>query len=433
VYWRAAQPLLLTETNELKVEYYARLTYVDHRWTDLPLRYRGYETDMGAVYVHYGPPDVWIQQTPDARAGLANVPRGNIDQSDSVALERTLDASQTVIWLYRPPQFRFVFEQMSGFAHTYFVSNSREAFRVDQTLAPARFDNVPIYRAMDTIAVQAAQFRGPGDSTEIAVFGALPLRRMTDSLPLATVPLISGAFLQSRRGTELLRDRRTETIRLDAETPAVQHRSWRLTMGPGEYTLRVEALIPAHDRAARGVAPFAVRSYWGSWLMLSDILTAGRVAPRDSTASRWSDYLIEPNAGWFTPGQSVGLLWEVYNLAPDDAGQVSYAVDLRFTVESLTRRSWVAQIVGGLGDALGVSAEGDDRISLHYTRTTDATPNYVNVEYLTVDLKDSPEGRYTIEVEVTDLRTGGSAVRQQVIHVDRAPPTKCDPCPTQRP
>jgi GWxTD domain-containing protein len=433
VYWRAAQPLLLTETNELQVEYYARLTYVDHRWTDLPRRYRGYDTDMGAVYVHYGPPDVWIQQTPDARVGLPSVPSNNVNQSDSLFLERTHDASQTVIWLYRPPQFRFVFEQTSGFAHTYFVSNSREAFRVDQTLSPARFDNVPVYRAMDTIAVQAAQFRGPGDSTAIAVFGALPVRRMTASLPLASVPLVSGAFLQSRRGVELLRDRRSETLRLDAETPVLQHRSWRLTMGPGEYKLRVEAYLPTYDRAARGVAPFAVRSYWGSWLMLSDVLVAGRVAPRDSTASRWSDYLIEPNGGWFTPGQQVGLLWEIYNLVPDEAGQVSYTVDLRFTVEALTRRSTFAQVVGGIADAVGLTAEGDDRIALHYTHTTDATPNHVNVEYLMVDLKDSPEGTYTIEVEVTDLRTGGSAIRRRVIHVDRAPPTKCDPCPAQWP
>jgi GWxTD domain-containing protein len=432
VYWRAAQPLLLTETNELKVEYYARLTYVDHRWTDLPRRYRGYDTDMGAVYVHYGPPDVWVVQTPVARAGLPNV-SSSANPGDSLALERTLDASQTVIWLYRPPQFRFVFEQTSGFAHTYFVSNSREAFRVDQTLAPARFDNVPIYRAMDTIAVQAAQFRGPEDSTAIAVFGALPLRRMTDSLSMDSVSLVSGAFLQSRRGTELLRDRRSETLRLDAETPALQHRSWRLTMGPGEYTLRVEALIPAHDRAARGVAPFAVRSYWGSWLMLSDLLVAGRVAPRDSLASRWSDYLIEPNGGWFTPGEQVGLLWEIYNLTPDEAGQVAYAVDLRFTVDALTRRSTFAQVVGGIADAVGLTAKGDDRIALHYTHTTDATPNYVNVEYLMVDLKDSPEGTYTIEVEVRDLRTGGTAVQRRVIHVDRSPPTKCDPCPTQWP
>jgi hypothetical protein len=57
----------------------------------------------------------------------------------------------------------------------------------------------------------------------------------------------------------------------------------------------------------------------------------------------------------------------------------------------------------------------------------------VNVEHLTVDLKDSPEGTYTIEVEVTDLRTGGSVVRRQVIHVDRAPPVRCDPCPAQWP
>jgi GWxTD domain-containing protein len=399
VYWRTAQPLVFTETNELQAEFYARLTYVDHRWSDEWRGYRGWENDKGAVYVRYGPPDFWSP-------GL---------------------------WVYLVPRFRFVFGQMPGFVRAYFAGDSREAFRVAQTLSPARFDNVPVYRAMDTIPIQAAQFRGPGDSTAIAVFGAVPLRRMTDSLALATVPLISGALLQDQRGRELLRDRRTETVHLSSETPAVQHRSWRLTIGPGEYVLRVEAHVPALDRAARGVRPFAVRSYWGSWLMLSDLLLAGRVTPRDSTAARWSDYLIEPNGGWFTPGQSVGLLWEIYNLAPDETGHVYYAVDLRFTVESITRRSVVAQIIGGLGDALGVSAKGDDRITLHYTRTADAHPSHVNVEHLMVDLKDSPEGRYTVEVGVRDLRTGGSVVRQQVVHVDRAPPARCDPCTMQWP
>jgi GWxTD domain-containing protein len=407
VYWRTAQPLVFTETNELQVEFYARLTYVEHRWTDPWRGYFGSLTDMGAVYVSYGPPDVW--------AVLGG------------------DASQTAVWLYRVPQFRFVFLQTSGYAHAYFADESKEALRVDRTLSPARFDNVPVYRALDTIPVQAAQFRGPGDSAEIAVFGALPVRRMTDSLPLATVPFVSGALLQNQRGVELLRDRRSETLSLGSETPAVQHRSWRLTIGPGEYVLRVEAHIPEHARAARGVRPFAVRSFWGSWLMLSDVLVAGRVAPRDSTAARWSDYLIEPNGGWFTPGQSVGLLWEVYNLVPNEAGQVSYSVDLRFTIESITRRNIFAQIAGGIADAVGLTAEGDDRIALHYTHTADATPNRVNVEHLTVDLKDSPEGLYTIEVEVTDLRTGGSVVRRQVIHVDRAPPVRCNPCPDQIP
>jgi len=431
VYWEAAKPLAFTETNELQVEFYARLTYVDHRWTDPWRGYRGYATDMGAVYVHYGPPDVWIVQTPDARAVLPGAdPTGG---QDTLVVERVLDASQTVIWLYRLPQFRFVFEQTSGFAHPYFVSNSGEAFRVDQTLSPARFDNVPVIRALDTIAVQASQFRGPGDSAAIVVFGAVPLRRMTESLPLATLPLVSGALLQDQQGVELLRDRRAETVRVDAATPTVQHRSWRLAMGPGAYVLRVEAYLPAHVRAARSVQPLAVRSFHGSELMLSDLLVAGSVAPRDSTAARWSDYLIEPNGGWFTPGHTVGLLWEAYNLAPDSTGKVSYAVDLRFTIASITRRSTIAQIIGGLGDAMGLSAKGDDRIALRYTRTADATPDGVNVEHLTVELKDAPEGSYTVEVEVTDLRTGRSVASQKVILIDRAPPTRCDPCPAQRP
>jgi GWxTD domain-containing protein len=428
LYWREAQPLALTETNELQVEFYARLTYADHRWTDVPRGRLGYETDMGAVYVRYGPPDVWIAHTPDAR-GVAP------DAGDTgfSGAEPAGGASQTVIWLYRLPQFRFVFEQMSGFAYARFAVTSREAFRVDQTLSPARFDNVPVVRAMDTIAVQTSQFRGPGDSAAVVVFGALPLRRMTDSLPVATVPLVSGALLEDQRGDELLRDRRAETVHMGPETPPVQHRSWRLTMRPGEYVLRVEAHVPAFVRAARSVQPLAVRSFAGSQLMLSDLLAAGRVTPRDSTATRWSDFLLDPNGGWFTPGRTVGLLWEIYNLAPDDAGQVSYAVDLRFTIAALTRRSTVAQIIGGLGDALGLSARGDDRIALHYTRTADATRARVNVEYLTVELKDAPEGTYTVEVEVTDLRTGGSVVAQKLIHIDRAPPTRCDPCLEQRP
>jgi hypothetical protein len=247
------------------------------------------------------------------------------------------------------------------------------------------------------------------------------------------VPLVSGALLEDQRGDELLRDRRAETVHMGPETPPVQHRSWRLTMRPGEYVLRVEAHVPAFVRAARSVQPLAVRSFAGSQLMLSDLLAAGRVTPRDSTATRWSDFLLDPNGGWFTPGRTVGLLWEIYNLAPDDAGQVSYAVDLRFTIAALTRRSTVAQIIGGLGDALGLSARGDDRIALHYTRTADATRARVNVEYLTVELKDAPEGTYTVEVEVTDLRTGGSVVAQKLIHIDRAPPTRCDPCLEQRP
>jgi hypothetical protein len=350
------------------------------------------------VYVRYGPPDFW------AVLGGA--------------------AAQSIVWVYRPTRFRFVFTQSSGFVHARFADDSREAFRVDQKLSPARFDNIPLYRTLDTIPVQIAQFRGPGDSTAMAVFGALPLQRMTDSLPVASVPLTSGALLMDVAGHEMMRDRQTETVRHVGEGPEVQHRSWRLTIAPGSYLLRVEASVPELARGARGVQPLTVRSFRGSRFQMSDVLVAQRIAARDSAPERWSDFLIDPNAGFFTPGQTVALLWEVYDLTPDSTGRVSYTVNLRFTIETVTRRSVLARIVGGVGDAVGLSAKGDDQIAIRYDRSASAPPNHVAVEHLTVDLEDAPEGQYTVAVTVTDNVTGATTAGRRVIWIDRAPPRR---------
>ncbi|MDH3496208.1 MAG: GWxTD domain-containing protein [Gemmatimonadota bacterium] len=394
LYWRVAQPLLLRETNEVKAEFFARLAYVDHRWSDPWRGYRGYETDIGTVFVRFGPPDLWM------------------------VLNRSL-----IAWVYRPTRFRFTFTLQPGFARAHFAGESREALRLAQEAAPARFDNVPVFATLDTIAVQVAQFRGERDSTAIAVFGAIPLPRMLAAVPLRNPTLETGAVVTDDRGTELQQDRRDEVVR-GRDTVGVVHRSWRLTLPPGGYLLRVEAHVPAATRGARSAAPLAVRGYPRDRLSVSDVLAAERVVPRDSAATRWTDFFIEPSGGRFAPGAPVGLLWEIYNLQPDSLGFARYTVELRFTVEAIERRTFLARIVGGIGDATGLSALGDDRIALRWDREVRVTPERANTEHVTVDLRDAPQGRYGIEVVVTDHRTGASAARERVIHVDDEPATR---------
>jgi GWxTD domain-containing protein len=54
-FWKSKDPTPNTPENELKDEYYRRLKYVNQNFT-LPIR-EGWETDMGMVYMVYGPPD----------------------------------------------------------------------------------------------------------------------------------------------------------------------------------------------------------------------------------------------------------------------------------------------------------------------------------------------------------------------------------------
>ena len=395
LFWRVAQPLALTDRNELQAEFYARLTYVDHRWTDPWLLFRGYETDIGSVYVAYGPPDLWM-----------------------------VFNRERIVWVYQPSHFRFEFALTPGYTRARFAGESREGLRVAQEESPARFDNLPVIRTLDTVLVQVSQFRGSGDSTAVIVFGAIPLTRIADAASrIDGLEFASGAIVTDSVGRELRRDRRVETVP-DAGPDGVVHRSWRLSLTPGPYLLRAEAHLPALDRGARGMQPLTVRSYAPAPLAVSDVLAAARLQPRDSLARRWRDFFIEPNGGRFLPGDSLALLWEIYDLATDTNGVAHIDVQLRITVDAIARHSFVARIVGGLGDAMGLTAEGDDRVALDYDRRVTVGPDGAVAEFVTVELRDAPEGRYTVGVTIHDRATGAVATRERVIVVSRDPPAR---------
>jgi hypothetical protein len=158
--------------------------------------------------------------------------------------------------------------------------------------------------------------------------------------------------------------------------------------------------------------------------MLSDVVVANRLAPRDSAYSRWTDFLVEPSAGRFAPDAPVALLWEIYNLVPDSAGRARYAVELHITVRDIERKGFAARILGGIGDAVGLSAKGDDEVSLVYNREVTTPPGGRQVEYLTVDLENAPVATYVIMLRVTDKLTQqvAEARRQITVTAAQLPP-----------
>jgi len=380
------------------------VTYVIHRWTDAFSGAPGWETDLGMVYIRWGPPGIW--------ASFGRGAQSQVDAVSSLEGERN-----TIVWVYPSSQLRFMFAMTPGYNRTTFAGDFRGFYNEVRDLFPVRFDNVPAVAEMDTILVQFAQFRGEGrESTELGVYAFMPIGRMARGAPTDRLELDLAALVRDGRMRDVQSDRRTETI--DAgDSLQVERRSFRFEVQPDQYLLRVEARLPAVERAARSTSALAIRPYGTDELAMSDLLVADRVAPRDSAYERWTDFLMVPSAGRFKPDDPVGLLWEIYNLTPDSLGVAHYTVDVRFTVTNVERRGFAARIFGGLGDAVGLSARGDEQVALGYDRDVEATPGGRQVEYLMVELEGAPVAEYGITITVTDqvANTSVEALRRIVV------------------
>jgi hypothetical protein len=269
-----------------------------------------------------------------------------------------------------------------------------------------------------------AAFRGRGDSakTELVFFAGLPLTRMASGVDLVEGPIEHGLFITDPLERPVTTQRRAESVRF-LEAAQLEQRTFTTSLSPGEYRFQVEARQPTTRRAARGVGPLTVEAFDRPTLMLSDVILADRVAPRVETPAGRREFLLDPNpAMQFAPGGEVHLYWEMYNLQVDSAGQVHYQAEIIFRVQSLERRGLVARIVGGVFDAVGTTAKGDDQVSVRYDVATalagrDRLPGWV-----AVNLADAPRGTYTLELVITDKLTGQSAIRRRVFTVtDQTP------------
>jgi GWxTD domain-containing protein len=404
LYWAVSQPLFLSDVNEPRVEFMTRLTYVLHRWTDPYRGVAGYATDRGGVYLRWGPPEIW-----------ASFGRGRMSGLD--ALSTLENERNTIIWAYPSSQLRFMFSMSPGFGQTAFAGDFRTFYNEVRDLFPVRFDNVPAVAEMDTILVQVAQFRGEGAaSTELGIYSFMPIGRMVRGATVRELDLTTAAIVRDIRMRDVQRDQRLDRVRTD-DSLLIERRSFRFEMVPDQYLLRLEARLPALERAARSTSPLVLRAYGTDSLMLSDVLVAEQVAPRDSGFTRWRDFLLVPSAGRFRPDSPVGLLWEIYNLTPDSTATARYTVDLRITVRNIERRGFAARILGGIGDAMGLTARGDDAVALSYDRQASVRPGGTQVEYLSVELEDAPKAEYAIEITVTDQVSGQTrqALRRIVV------------------
>ena len=106
-------------------------------------------------------------------------------------------------------------------------------------------------------------------------------------------------------------------------------------------------------------------------------------------------------------GQAFSIT-QVYNLAVDSTGVSHYSVELSMRVQAIERRSVAASIIGGVMDAIGTTAAGDEQLTLTYQRQLILGDRDRVTEFLAVNLNDAPNGVYSMDLTVTDLANGQS-------------------------
>jgi hypothetical protein len=132
---------------------------------------------------------------------------------------------------------------------------------------------------------------------------------------------------------------------------------------------------------------------------------------------------VTPNGSLtYRRGDTLFLYWEEYGLARDPAtGAGRSRVELALRLDDVDRKGQFvgARILGGVSDAIGLSAEGDNRVSLRFDRAVPLDGADRVPSYLAVALGNAPYGTYTLELTVTDLVAGRSARRQRTLRVPR--------------
>lgn len=386
LYWMFADPLWSRDGNESRIEYLARVTYAELRWTVEELDVHGLDSDRGDIYVRYGPPDI--------RASFG------VDLSQNIETYST-------IWAYRTG-LMFSFEGAPMYATMRTTLEDQGYVSEVKEAKPVQWDNLSAYK-IDSMPTQVARFRGGRDSVDVLVAAEPAYDRIKKSSELGFAPR-TDFWLLAGGTVKVFQD----SGRLNG--PGV--RSWTHRVGQGNYVYRVEASTDGGTIAARAAAPIVasvdpLTSFSPHGFGLSDLLLTSSVEPGPTAGPRWRELKLTPIAGTIAFKTELSLVWENYEFGNKD-GSAQYHVTVIVQREKSGAGRLMARIIGGVSSAVGIERT-DDRVAMRFDRAIPYRAAFS--DYVSIGLEETPPGSYRVTLEVTDTVTQKTVARTALFTV----------------
>jgi len=382
LFWRASDPLLLTDVNERLLAHAARVTYAAMKF-DVPLLdAMGLDTDAGFMLVRYGRP--WRKWM----VGAGDIQRQLIWAMDSVTPPMRLQRSITM------RRWRFQEE-------------TDHLMRSWANLVPERWDPHEAFDTFDSLPVEVARFEENG--REVLDVYALWRNPYTDIQPDT---LRVGFFLTGPMVEPLLDQRRTVTARRES-----LRLKFRAPLSPAQYGYRVETLTGPLRAAGRVRGRIDVTAPATDSLRMSDLLLGRSFQEPPRTIVHRDSLRLDPLYDLrLTPGDSLVVYWETYGLRSDSTGTVRYHVTLDAREAS---EGAVAEVIARLGAAIGVGRRSGLR--LEWDVASDGQDG-VRRDVLVMDPAAWSPGEYLVRVRIDEPASGRVAIAERRVVVPTTPP-----------
>lgn len=373
MYWLAADPLWSDNGAEPRAEFLSRVTYAELRWTVDELMARGADSDRGNVHIRYGPADSRVR---GERGGES--------------------------WWYDYARMGFHFVSAPTYGTGYFA-NVTYAYNMMDSV-PARWDNIADLR-IDTLPVNVARFRATDDAVDVLFAARLPVEDITAATDILGDVRTDFWMLRGELDVAF----RDSVMKSDAST-----RTWTHRAPIDHYLYRLEAhahgsLVAARTSAQIVAGTDSASGFFVHGFGISDVLLASSLEIPATTPARWRDVSLSPLAGPVVGNKQLVLLWENYDFGERD-GSTEFDVAINIRRQQSAAGRITARIVGGI-----IGRELSDRVEMVYDRRVPHSPTVV--EYITIDLGDTPTGTYLLSLDVTDRVTGRTASRTMRIAV----------------
>jgi hypothetical protein len=367
-----ADPLWSKDGNESRVEFLARVTHAELRWTVEEMYVHGVDSDRGDILVRYGPPNLVATFGGDIMAGVGDV---------------------SIVWVYNNGMM-FTFTGAPTFATARIPMDDQGYVAELQDRQPVRWDNLARF-TIDSMPTQVARFRASGDSVDLYLAAFPPAAKIKAGSSTTTLPHADFWLLRGGIGI----------IYQDSATLAGNGvRTWTRRVEPGNYVYRFEASAEGSTVTARATAPVVadvdpIRGFSTKGSGLSDVLVALKAEPKGrGGVLRWSDLEISPSAGTIPLKSALTLVWENYGFGEEN-GQADYQISIILQRDRTGAGRLAARIIGNVSGAVGIDRT-DERMVIRFNRQMRHAPAIA--DYVSVALEDTPAGSYHLTLEITD-------------------------------